>query len=82
MELYFYCIIPFVSDAFQRIFHFNKILMNARLVHITVMLMRTARTPKDHSIVRVIRDTLELESRVLVSSFIEGFPLTYQNEYS
>jgi len=47
--------------------------MNARLAHITVMLMLTAPTPKDHSIVPVILDTLEMESRVLVSSFIERF---------
>ena len=33
---------------------------------ITAMLMQTVPTPKDHSTARVIRDTLEMESRVLV----------------
>ena len=42
--------------------------MNARLAHITVMLMPTAPTPKDHSIVPVIQDTLEMESLVMVNS--------------
>ena len=31
------------------------------------MLMRTAPTPKDRSTARVIRDTLEMELRVLVN---------------
>ena len=41
--------------------------MNARQVHTTVTLMPDVTTPKDHSTARVIRDTLEMESRVLVS---------------
>ena len=53
--------------------------MNARLAHITVMLMPTAPTPKDHSTARVIRDTLEMESRVLVSILLKGFQRTCQN---
>ena len=56
--------------------------MNARLAHTTVMLMQTALTPKDHSIVPVIRDTLEMESRVLVSSLVKSFPLICHIEYS
>jgi len=42
--------------------------MNARLADITVMLMPTAPTPKDHSTARVIRDILEMESLVMVNS--------------
>ena len=53
--------------------------MNARLAHITVMLMPTAPTPKDRSTARVIRDTLEMESRVLVSILLKGFQRTCQN---
>jgi len=60
-------------------FPFHKTLMNARLAHITVMLMPTAPTPKDHSIVPVIRVTREMESRVLVSNLLKGFPRTCQN---
>ena len=41
--------------------------MNALLEHITVILTPTAPTLKAHSTARVIRDTLEMESRVLVS---------------
>ena len=40
--------------------------MNARLEHTTVTLMPTAPTLKDLSTAAVIRDTLEMESRVLV----------------
>ena len=41
--------------------------MNALLEHITVILMQTAPTLKDHSIVLVIRDTLGMESLAMVS---------------
>ena len=41
--------------------------MSALQEHTTVMLTPTAPTPKDRFTARVIRDTLEMESRVLVS---------------
>ena len=42
--------------------------MNARLEHTTVTLTPTAPTPKGLSTAPVIRGTLEMESRVLVSN--------------
>ena len=45
---------------------FIKISTNANQGHITAMLMPTAPTPKDRSTAHVIRDTLEMESRVTV----------------
>ena len=41
-------------------------LRNVPLILITVIWMPTAPTAKDHSTARVIRDTLEMESRVMV----------------
>ena len=41
--------------------------MSALLELITVTMMLTVPTPKDHSTARVIRDTLEMVSLVLVS---------------
>ena len=44
----------------------------------TAMLTQTVPTPKDHSTARVIRDTLGMESRVLVKYFV--LPRCYQRE--
>ena len=52
----------------MRDFRIFKILKSAKLTQITVILMPTAPTPKDHSTARVIRDTLEKELPVLVSN--------------
>ena len=41
--------------------------MNVHLEHTTVTLMPSASRPKDRSTACVIQDTLEMESRVLVS---------------
>ena len=45
-------------------FAFLKMLMSAHLEHTTATLMPTVPTQKDHSTARVIRDSLEMESRV------------------
>ena len=63
-----------VVNIFLSTFHFQmstsvflmKYLMNIFILLITAMLMPTVPTPKDHSTALVIRDTLEMESRVLV----------------
>ena len=43
-----------------------RYLLNIFILLTAVMLMQTVPTPKDHSTVRVIRDTLEMEIRVSV----------------
>ena len=48
-------------------FVLNKISTNVQLERTTAMPTPTAPTPKDPSTVRAKRDTLEMESRVLVS---------------
>ena len=48
-------------------FFLKKISMSVHLANTTAMLTPTAPTPKDHSTVRVIRDTLEMESPAKVS---------------
>ena len=45
-------------------FIFTKISTSARRTQITVTLMPTVPTPKDHSTALVIRDIPEMESRV------------------
>ena len=50
-----------------KLYFLSKILTNAHLEHTPVTLMLIVPTPKDRSTARVIRDTLEMESRVLVS---------------
>ena len=45
---------------------FKKMLTSVRLKLTTVILTPTVPTPKDRSTARVIRDTLEMESRVKV----------------
>ena len=48
--------------------------MSVDLANTTAMKTPTAPTPKDHSTVRVIQDTLEMESHVLVSRmYFKGF---------
>ena len=47
---------------------FFQMLTNVQLTPITAMQMPTAPTPRARSIARVIRDILEMESRVWVSS--------------
>ena len=67
-----------VVNIFLSTFHFQistnvfqiKYRMNIFILLITAMLTPTVPTLKDHSTAHVIRDTLEMESRVLVKSFV------------
>ena len=45
-------------------------LMNTNISLTIATLMQTVPIPKDHFIARVIRDTLEMESHVLVKKFV------------
>lgn len=67
-----------VVNVFLSTFHFQiltnvfliKYQMNIFILLTIATLMQTVPIPKDHFIARVIRDTLEMESHVLVKKFV------------
>ena len=56
--------------------------MNIFILLTTVTLTPTVQTPKDHSTARVIRDTLEMESRVSVYSYIRFYVFNQFDRYA